>query len=45
MLRQVSIIDGGDTKFIVGDMISKKRFRAENKKIPYKYYKQKDTTQ
>ncbi|NQY95345.1 MAG: DNA-directed RNA polymerase subunit beta', partial [Campylobacteraceae bacterium] len=33
MLRQVTIFDGGDTKFIVGDMISKKRFRAENSKI------------
>ncbi|MFB1033231.1 MAG: DNA-directed RNA polymerase subunit beta', partial [Aliarcobacter cryaerophilus] len=33
MLRQVSIIDGGDTKFIMGDMISKKRFKIENEKI------------
>ncbi len=33
MLRQVSIIDGGDTKFIVGDMISKKRFKIENERI------------
>lgn len=33
MLRQVSILDGGDTKFIVGDMISKKRFKIENEKI------------
>ena len=33
MLRQVSIVDGGDTKFIVGDMISKKRFKIENQKI------------
>jgi len=33
MLRQVSIIDGGDTKFIVGDMVSKKKFKLENKKI------------
>jgi len=33
MLRQVTILDGGDTKFIIGDMISKKRFRAENEKI------------
>ena len=33
MLRQVSIIDGGDTKFIIGDMISKKRFMQENEKI------------
>ena len=33
MLRQVSILDGGDTKFIVGDMISKKRFKIENERI------------
>jgi len=33
MLRQVSIIDGGDTKFIMGDMISKKRFNIENAKV------------
>ena len=33
MLRQVSILDGGDTKFIMGDMISKKRFKIENEKI------------
>ncbi|RXJ87823.1 DNA-directed RNA polymerase subunit beta' [Arcobacter sp. CECT 8985] len=33
MLRQVSILDGGDTKFIIGDMVSKKRFKQENDKI------------
>jgi len=33
MLRQVSILDGGDTKFIVGDMVSKKKFKIENEKI------------
>ena len=33
MLRQVSILDGGDTKFIVGDMVSKKRFKIENERI------------
>jgi DNA-directed RNA polymerase subunit beta' len=33
MLRQVSIIDSGDTKFIAGDMISKKRFQIENEKV------------
>ncbi|PLY09853.1 MAG: DNA-directed RNA polymerase subunit beta' [Arcobacter sp.] len=33
MLRQVSILDGGDTKFIVGDMVSKKRFKIENARI------------
>jgi len=33
MLRQVVIMDSGDTKFIIGDMISKKRFKIENEKI------------
>ena len=33
MLRQVKIIDSGDTKFVEGDMISKKHFNEENKKI------------
>jgi DNA-directed RNA polymerase subunit beta' len=33
MLRQVSILDGGDTKFIIGDMVSKKRFNIENERI------------
>jgi DNA-directed RNA polymerase subunit beta' len=33
MLRQVSIIDGGDTRFITGDIISKKRFIEENNRI------------
>ena len=33
MLRQVVIFDGGNTKFIIGDMVSKKRFKAENEKI------------
>ncbi len=33
MLRQVSIIDSGNTKFVAGDMISKKRFMIENEKI------------
>ena len=33
MLRQVSILDGGDTKFIVGDMVSKKKFKIENEKL------------
>ena len=33
MLRQVIVMDSGDTKFIVGDMVSKKRFKAENEKI------------
>jgi len=33
MLRQVNIVDQGNTKFVVGDMVSKKRFIIENKKI------------
>jgi len=33
MLRQVNISDSGNTKFVTGDMISKKRFVVENKKI------------
>jgi DNA-directed RNA polymerase subunit beta' len=33
MLRQVNILDSGDTKFVPGDMISKKRFIAENQRI------------
>ncbi len=33
MLRQVKIMDSGDTKFIVGDFVSKKRFIEENEKI------------
>ena len=33
MLRQVSIVDAGNTKFVVGDMISKRRFNAENERI------------
>ncbi len=33
MLRQVKIIDSGDTKFIPGDLVSKKEFRKENEKI------------
>ena len=33
MLRQVKIVDSGDTKFIEGDLISKKRFNEENERI------------
>ena len=33
MLRQVKIADSGDTKFIEGDIVSKKRFNAENQRI------------
>ena len=33
MLRQVKIVDSGDTKFIPGDLVSKKEFRKENERI------------
>ena len=33
MLRQVNILESGNTKFVPGDMISKKRFTAENERI------------
>ena len=33
MLRQVKILRSGDTKFILGDLISKKKFQEENEKI------------
>ena len=33
MLRQVKIVDSGDTKFIEGDLISKTKFIEENAKI------------
>ncbi len=33
MLRQVKIVDSGDTKFIEGDLISKTKFIEENTKI------------
>ncbi len=33
MLRQVKILNSGDTKFIIGDLISKVKFREENEKI------------
>jgi DNA-directed RNA polymerase subunit beta' len=33
MLRQVNILEPGNTKFVPGDMISKKRFIAENDRI------------
>ncbi len=33
MLRQVKIVDSGDTKFIEGDLISKTKFVEENAKI------------
>ena len=33
MLRQVKIVNSGDTKFIIGDLISRKKFQEENVKI------------
>lgn len=33
MLRQIKIVDSGDTKFIEGDLISRLRFNEENEKI------------
>jgi hypothetical protein len=33
MLRQVRIIDSGDTRFIVNDLVSRKRFNEENERI------------
>ena len=33
MLRQVKIIDSGDTKFIDGDLVSKRHFKEENERI------------
>jgi len=33
MLRQINIVEPGNTKFVAGDMISRKRFIEENNKI------------
>lgn len=33
MLRQVKIVDSGNTNFIVGDLISRNRFKEENERI------------
>ncbi len=33
MMRQVKIIESGDTKFIEGDIVSKRRFTEENNRI------------
>jgi len=33
MLRQINILEPGDTKFVMGDMVSRVRFMAENEKI------------
>ena len=33
MLRQVRIVDSGNTNFITGDLISRRKFREENEKV------------
>lgn len=33
MLRQIKIVDSGDTNFIEGDLISRRKFNAENERI------------
>jgi DNA-directed RNA polymerase subunit beta' len=33
MMRQVKIIDSGDTRFIAGDIVSKRKFMEENERI------------
>ncbi len=33
MLRQVKIVDSGNTKFIIGDMVSRRNFKEENERI------------
>jgi hypothetical protein len=33
MMRQVRVVESGDTKFIEADLISKKKFQAENSRI------------
>lgn len=33
MLRQVNIVEAGNTKFVKGDMVSRKRFISENERI------------
>jgi DNA-directed RNA polymerase beta' subunit len=33
MLRQVKVVESGNTKFIAGDMVSRKQFAVENEKI------------
>jgi len=33
MMRQVKVIESGDTKFIEGDLISKRKFHEENERI------------
>ena len=33
MLRQIKVMDSGDTKFIAGDLVSRRRFYEENERI------------
>lgn len=33
MMRQVKVIESGDTKFIAGDIVSKRKFKEENDRI------------
>ncbi len=33
MMRQVKVIESGDTNFIEGDIVSKRKFRAENERV------------
>ena len=33
MMRQVRIVESGDTKFIAGDLISRRKFQTENERI------------
>ncbi len=33
MLRQVKIVDNGNTNFITGDLVSRRKFKEENKRI------------
>ena len=33
MMRQVKVVESGDTNFIEGDIVSKRKFRAENERV------------
>ena len=33
MMRQVKVVDSGDSNFIAGDIISKRKFKEENKRV------------
>ncbi len=33
MMRQVKVVDSGDSKFIDGDLVSKRKFNEENEKV------------